>query len=189
VPGTDPDRAGFTIAVEAARDSVTTATGILPATDAGGKLDLAGRIGAAVLDGLLPPRRPRSSVRMVKCGISRYHSWNADNPPLTSVDITAIEITMNQPDPPWPRQTPTRTRPARPARTSATPPPPRPDGRWKKVTAIMTTVPDQQWRARDIARALGVTGEKALNSFCVQISTWARRGLLTKTAPATYTIT
>jgi hypothetical protein len=45
VPGIDPDRAGFTIAVEAARDSLTT--GILPATDTGAKLDLAGRIGAA----------------------------------------------------------------------------------------------------------------------------------------------
>jgi hypothetical protein len=28
-----------------------------------------------------------------------------------------------------------------------------------------------------------------LNSLCVQMSAWARCGLLTKTAPATYTIT
>jgi hypothetical protein len=53
----------------------------------------------------------------------------------------------------------------------------------------MATAPDRPWRARDIARTLGLTGEKALNSFCVHMSTWARRGLLTKTAPATYTLT
>jgi hypothetical protein len=195
VPGTDPDRAGFTIAVEAARDSLTTATGILPATDPGGKLDLAGRIGTAVLAGLLPPRRPRFSVRTVKCGISRYHSWNADHRPLTSADITAIEITVHRPDPPRPRQTAARTKPAatvrktpRTTRPHVTPPL-GPRGRWTKVAAIMTTAPDRHWRARDIARTLGITSEKALNSFCVHMSAWARRGLLTKTAPATYTLT
>lgn len=61
MPGTDPDRTGFTIAVEAARDSLTTATGILTTTGAGGELDLAGHIGRAVLNGLLPPRRPGSA--------------------------------------------------------------------------------------------------------------------------------
>ena len=36
---------------------------------------------------------------------------------------------------------------------------------------------------------LNITGEQRLNSFCVQMSTWARRGRLTKTASATYLIT
>jgi hypothetical protein len=40
-----------------------------------------------------------------------------------------------------------------------------------------------------ITRALGITGEQARNSFCVRMSTWARHGRLTKTAPATYLIT
>jgi hypothetical protein len=179
MPGTDPDRAGFTIAVQAARDSLTRATGILPATDARGKLDLTGHIGRAVLAGLLPPRRPRFSVRTVKCGISRYHSWNADDRPLTSATITAIDVTVRQPEPP---KSSTRARPA-------TPPTRQPTGRWMRIAALMTTAPDQQWQARDIARTLAITGEKALNSLRVQMSTWANRGLLTKTAPATYTLT
>jgi hypothetical protein len=182
VPGVDPDRAGFTIAVETARDSVTSAAGIMPATGTD-KIDLAGRIGRAVLAGLLPQRRPRFSVRTVKCGISRYHSWNADNRPPASTNITAIEVTVHQPDPP-----PAPPPPARQTRRQVTPPP-GPRGRWAKVAAILTTAPDRHWRARDIARALGITGEKALNSFCVHMSAWARRGLLTKTAPATYTLT
>lgn len=78
-PGADPDRAGFTIALEAARDSVTTATGVLP--PAIFPTDLVGHIGEAVLASLLPARRARFSVRTVKSGISRYHSWNADGRP------------------------------------------------------------------------------------------------------------
>lgn len=61
-PGTDPDRAGFATALEAARDTVTTAIGILPNPHRG-NTDLAGHIGAAVLTRLLPPRRLRYSVR------------------------------------------------------------------------------------------------------------------------------
>jgi hypothetical protein len=115
-PGADPDRAGFTTALEAARDTVTTATGILP-NPHGGNIDLIGHIGAAVLTGLLPPRRPRYSVRTVKCGISRYHSWNADNRPLTSTTITAIDVTVHQPEQTEPRPQPT---PARRPRTTTT---------------------------------------------------------------------
>ena len=52
VPGTDPDRASFTIALQAAIDTVTTADGIIPGACGHG------RISRAVLDGLLAPRRP-----------------------------------------------------------------------------------------------------------------------------------
>ena len=51
VPGTDPDRASFTITLEAAKETLTAADGAVTA-DAG----LTGRIGRAVLDDLLPPR-------------------------------------------------------------------------------------------------------------------------------------
>jgi hypothetical protein len=53
-PGTDPDRASFTIALEAARDQLTAARGICP----DGPADLPGAIGRAVLAALLPARRP-----------------------------------------------------------------------------------------------------------------------------------
>ncbi len=65
VPGTDPDRAGFTVALETARDQLINAAGILP----DGRL---GRIAQAVLANLLPPRRARIAPRRVKCPISRY---------------------------------------------------------------------------------------------------------------------
>jgi hypothetical protein len=206
-PGTDPDRAGFTTALEAARDTVTTATGILPSHDAG-STGLVAHVGTAVLASLLPPRRPRYSVRTVKCGISRYHTWkhHTDDRPLTSTAITAIEVTVHQPQlaEPHPRSTPAR-RPAttttkHPHHRSPTAVPsttdqprhnagPRKPRRWPAVQTILQQTPQQPRRARDIARVLGITSETSLNSFCVQMSTWARHGRLTKTAPATYLIT
>jgi hypothetical protein len=89
VPGTDPDRASFTIALQAAIDTVTAADGVSPA-----ETSLTGRIGRAVLDGLLPPRRPRVSVRKVKSPLSR---WNKADPyrPARSTPVTAMGITVH----------------------------------------------------------------------------------------------
>jgi len=91
VPGTDPDRAGFTIALQAARDTLTAAEGVVTAST-----DLAGRIGRAVLNGLLPPRRPRVSVRKVKSPLSR---WNKADPyrPARSTPVTALTLTVTDP--------------------------------------------------------------------------------------------
>jgi len=68
VPGTDPDRASFTIALETARDQVIQAANIIAAT----VIDLAGTIGRRVLDNLMPDRRLRLSPRAVKRPLSRY---------------------------------------------------------------------------------------------------------------------
>ncbi|MZG17508.1 hypothetical protein GTY44_29180 [Streptomyces sp. SID5914] len=66
LPGTDPRRACFTAALHSATDQIITATAITgPAPDSGG-------ISQAVLNNLLPPRRPRISARKVKCPMSRY---------------------------------------------------------------------------------------------------------------------
>jgi hypothetical protein len=69
-PGTDPDRASFTIALSAARDQVILAAGVTvsPATD------LAGTIGRTVLASLMPPRRLRTGPRVVKRAISKYNA-------------------------------------------------------------------------------------------------------------------
>jgi hypothetical protein len=67
-PGTNPDRASFTTALETARQELTAARGICP----DGPADLPGVIGRAVLSTLLPDRRPRYSARKVKCATSRY---------------------------------------------------------------------------------------------------------------------
>ena len=62
-PGTDPDRASFTTALEAAKDQLTAAAGVCP----DGPADLPGAIGRAVLATRLPARRRRFSARKVKC--------------------------------------------------------------------------------------------------------------------------
>jgi hypothetical protein len=92
VPGTDPDRASFTIALQTAIDTVTAADAIIPADGTGN-----GRIGRAVLDGLLPPRRPRVSVRKVKSPLSR---WNKADPyrPAKSTPVTDMTITLSKPE-------------------------------------------------------------------------------------------
>jgi hypothetical protein len=69
-PAIPPDRAGFTIALHAARDQVIHAAGIVTGTT----IDLVGHIGKAVLDHLLPPRRNRSCPRVVKRAISKHRA-------------------------------------------------------------------------------------------------------------------
>jgi hypothetical protein len=70
VPGTDPDRASFAVALNASRDQVILAAGVL----AGPVTDLAGTIGRLVLASLLPSRRLRTSPRVVKRAMSRYNA-------------------------------------------------------------------------------------------------------------------
>ncbi|MFD7291636.1 IS4 family transposase, partial [Streptomyces sp. NPDC059863] len=88
-PGTDPDRAGFTIAVHTARDQVVLAA-------QGEPDDLRGEIGQAVLGHLLPPRRPRISTRKVKSPLSRYHASKTSHP-ATTTPITEIQIHLQEP--------------------------------------------------------------------------------------------
>jgi hypothetical protein len=68
--GTDPSRGSFTIALNAARDLLTQAAGVI----AGTVIDLTGAIGRRVLDNLLPDRRLRVSPRIVKRAISKYQA-------------------------------------------------------------------------------------------------------------------
>ena len=91
-PGTDPDRASFTTAMEAAKDQLTAAAGICP----DGPADLPGAIGRAVLATLLPARRPRFSARKVKCATSRYLNRD-DGRPAHPTAITAIDIAISTP--------------------------------------------------------------------------------------------
>ena len=84
VPGTDPDRASYQIAVQTAQHLVTQARNIVTGAD-----DLAGDIGRAVLASLHPPRRPRVCARRVKSPLSR---WNKHPPgkPRTCQRVTQI---------------------------------------------------------------------------------------------------
>ncbi|MFI7681034.1 IS4 family transposase [Actinophytocola sp. NPDC049390] len=66
----DPDRACFTIALNAARDLVTQAAAVIADND----IDLIGRIGRLVLAHLMPDRRIRTAPRVVKRAISKYNA-------------------------------------------------------------------------------------------------------------------
>ena len=69
-PDTDPDRASFTIARQAARDQLIQAAGVIADT----VIDLIGTIGRHVLANLLPARRLRVCPRIVKRAISKYQA-------------------------------------------------------------------------------------------------------------------
>ena len=68
--GIDPDRAGFTIAWQAARDQIIQAANVIAET----VIDLVGTIGRHVLANLLPDRRLRVCPRVVKRAISKYQA-------------------------------------------------------------------------------------------------------------------
>ena len=101
-PGTDPDRASFTIALSTAQNLLVNAANVI--TDATNDVDLVGDIGTAVLADLLPPRRPRTSVRKVKSPLSRYNKKDPHRPER-STSITALDITIQDTHTP---QTPPR---------------------------------------------------------------------------------
>jgi hypothetical protein len=84
VPGLDPDRASWQLAVETAQDLVTAAANV---TDPGS--DLQGDIGRAVLARLCGPRRPRVCARKVKSPLSRWNK-HPDGKPRTTKRITRI---------------------------------------------------------------------------------------------------
>src|SRR5262249_56512708 len=82
MPGTDPDRAGFTTALQTATHTLIQADGIITS-----HTRPPGHIGPAILGNLLPPRPPRISARKDKSHTSR---WNhaapgrpARGPPIT----------------------------------------------------------------------------------------------------------
>jgi predicted double-glycine peptidase len=84
VHGADPDRASFSIALDAARDQVILAAGVTTATT----VDLVGRIGERVLAQLMPARRLRTSPRAVKRAISKYNARG-------NIDRTTRKATVN----------------------------------------------------------------------------------------------
>jgi transposase IS4-like protein/DDE family transposase len=72
-PEIDPDRGSFTVALNAARDQIIQAAGVI----AESTIDLIGAIGRQVLGDLLPDRRCRTSPRVVKRAISKFAAHTA----------------------------------------------------------------------------------------------------------------
>ena len=170
-PGTDPDRASFTTALEAARQELTAARGICPT----GPADLPGVIGRAVLATLLPARRPRYSARKIKAPTSRYQARDDTRPHTTTV-ITTITITTPPLD--------LRPRRPRPAPNGNKPRPPRPPTRRQQVIALMSTDPNRTWSGQELAARLQIK----LHNLLTQLPERARLGFLAHTDYGTYAL-
>jgi hypothetical protein len=168
-PDINPDRASFTTALQAARDQLVAADGILPAEE----LDLLGVIGRAVLGTLLPPRRPRWSARKVKNATSRYLNRDDGRPDLPTI-ISAIDIALH---------TPTVTASWRPRSPKPTNPHAGPTRR-QRVTEVMEGDLPRPWSGRALAEHLGVKPRNMLT----QLAEWTRLGFLTRTSAGTYTL-
>jgi hypothetical protein len=172
-PDTNPDRASFTTALQAARDQLIAADGIVPADQPGrpGRPDLLGAIGRAVLATLLPPRRLRWSTRRLKNATSRYLNRD-DRRPHLPITIASIEVILHTPsiDETW------RPRNRKPRNPNAAP------TRREIVTALMEADPTRPWRGRELADKLGIKPRNMLT----QLAEWARLGFLTRTHAGTY---
>jgi hypothetical protein len=87
-----PLRASFTIALTTARDLVVLASGVI----AGTTIDLAGKIGRAVLAELNPERRARDCPRVVKRAISKHRAKGA----IDRTNYATVNIAINVLKPP-----------------------------------------------------------------------------------------
>ncbi len=92
-PGLDPDRASFTTALNAARDQITQAAGVIADT----VIDLVGVIGERVLANLLPDRRVRTKTRMIKRSNSKYQARGPNVDRRTYKATTSIDVLTTGP--------------------------------------------------------------------------------------------
>ncbi|MET7982946.1 IS4 family transposase [Streptomyces sp. NPDC005281] len=159
VPGGDPDRTSFTVALQAARDQLIRADHVLPTPSD----RITNGISTAVRSALLPPRRSRTSARKVKCPTSRYPANPTSGHPLNSQNVTSLTVEI-------------LTQPTSSAAEGRS-------GQRNRVLQHMRTAPHRSWHARELATALDFTH---YDSFCVQLGRWTREGLLEKIANATY---
>jgi hypothetical protein len=175
-PHTNPDRASFTTALQAARDQLIAADGIVltDQPDRPGQPDLLGVIGHAVLATLLPPRRRRWSSRRLKNATSRYLNRDDRRPHLPTT-IASIEITLHTPsvDQTW-----------RPRYRKPRNPHPGPTRR-DIITELMEDDPSRPWRGRELADKLGIKPHNMLT----QLAEWTRLGFLTRANAGTYQLT
>ncbi|MET7855575.1 IS4 family transposase, partial [Streptomyces avermitilis] len=175
VPGTDPDRASFTIALETARSQTVIAHTHDSAT-------ALGSITRAVLAGLLPKRRPRTSQRKVKSPTSRYAtaSHNDQRPPasqgIVSLTIGIHDATRTPPVIPTPQHDQRRVSRG-PGRTG--------DGPRNQTLQLMRAAPDRVWQLREIAKALGYANVKSLAAL---LGLWTTEGLLRRVSRGFYTL-
>ncbi|MER5891369.1 IS4 family transposase [Streptomyces sp. NPDC001941] len=172
-PGTDPDRCGFTIALQAARDLVIQAAGITTAPNA----SIIGVIGRRVLADLLPPRRPRISTRKVRSSVSRYAERQDDGRPDRSRTVTRLCVAILEPADQLP-PLPAASRDDRHTVDS--------ERRRHRILDLLHKEPGRPWRPRDIAARFG---DITLETMYRQLNRWAAGGLIHKLGPGLYTAT
>ena len=175
VPGTDPDRVGFTTAYQASRDQLVRAEAVV--SFGAGPV---GEIGRKILGDLLPARRLRVSARKVKSPHSRYHLHKPDGRPMTSQNVTTLGIAVHEPSVIDYVEAQSAGQADGQPTTIAT-------GRTRRerILELMRSDPSRAWHAREIAQWLGVINANVIG---VQLSQWAGNGQFRKTAPATYTL-
>ncbi|WP_433206511.1 IS4 family transposase [Nocardia sp. CA-107356] len=166
-PGTDPDRASFTVALTAAVDQIVTAANIT------GNTSPENAIARAILDNLLPARRPRTSIRKVKCPLSRFGAAPSNETrPIRSQPITSLEVTvlgsLEQPS--------AREHPA----VTADP------GHRQQVLQVLRSDPDREWTPKQIAQELKVVRYRSITA---QICRWTDPGFLERTGRGRYRLT
>jgi hypothetical protein len=203
--GCDPDRACFTAALAAARDTITRAEAIVPSPGS----ELTSPVTDAVTATLLPERRPRISARTVKGVSARYGFRSAhEDRPAASTPVIAIDITLHPAQQP---ALPARARgesPAGPARLktlgpndpapvhhpadqkpgtpdSLLPPPvPHHTSRLDDILTLMRTDPQREWNTTELATLLQLD----YNNLAGGLYAWARREILVKTGRGTFKI-
>jgi hypothetical protein len=164
-PGTNPDRCGFTIALQTARDLLVRGEGIVEQG--------LGEISRRVLSALLPARRTRVSTRKVKSPISRYAERKLDGRPDSSQVVTSVTITLLPPPPPQPAL------PATTVRENT-------GSRMTRVLSLLQAEPERQWRSREIAELLG---DVTLAATYRQLARWTERGLIKRVRTGRYAAT
>ena len=168
-PGTNPDRASFTTALQAARDQLTAAPGILPRR---------------------PPTRPTCSAS------SAAPSWPPCCPPAepataparSNAPPPATSTATTRPRPPTtitastspctPQPRPDLASPTPQATATRTPAP----TRRERITTIMQHRPHRGWTGRELADQLAIKPRNMLT----QLAEWTRLGFLTRTGAGTY---
>jgi len=166
VPGTDPDRMSFALALETARTHTALAHLGRPA-------DRLGAIGRAVLAHPNPPPPPPDTAPQLKSPGNRY-TYKDPTRPATSTQITKIDVNIQAPT--------THTTPTTHREDPDKPP------EKNHVLAILRQHPDRPRPLSEIAAALGISGRLHTNRLGTRLNRWHHHGLLTKTAPNTYTI-
>ncbi|MFG3590630.1 IS4 family transposase [Streptomyces sp. NPDC047990] len=174
LPGTDPDRCCFTVALQTARDQVVQAAAIVTDPADAGHLGL---IGHRILTRLLPPRRRRVSTRKVKSPMSRYSTRHEDGRPDTSRTITGLDNNVLEP----PQSRPQLPAVSRDDRHTALA-----ERRRHRILGLLEEDPNRLWRPRDIASHFG---DITMETMYRQLSRWAETGLIHKLGPGLYAAT